>query len=79
LVELAGFLSKHGEDGFGGITGLKPWKERMLGEVLLSLVSRLYFSKATLKMEANLEWEVDVEATADILTALGEEGKKIVW
>jgi hypothetical protein len=28
---------KDGEDSFGGITGLKPGKERMLGEVLLSI------------------------------------------
>ena len=31
------------------------------------LVFRLYFSKATLKMEEKLECEVDVEGTADIV------------
>jgi hypothetical protein len=29
--------SKDGEDSFGGFTGLKPGKEWVLGEVLLSL------------------------------------------
>jgi hypothetical protein len=37
LIELGGLLSKDGEDSFVGMTGLKPGKERMLGEVLLSL------------------------------------------
>ena len=37
LIGVWGLLSKNGEDGFGGITRLKPGKERMLGEVLLSL------------------------------------------
>jgi hypothetical protein len=37
LIELGGLLSEDGEDSFGGITGLKPEKERMLGKVLLSL------------------------------------------
>jgi len=37
LIEFGGFLSKDGEDSFRGMTGLKPGKERMLGEVLLSL------------------------------------------
>jgi hypothetical protein len=37
LIELGSFSSKHGEDGFGGMTGLKPGKERMFGEVLLGL------------------------------------------
>jgi len=37
LVELGGLLSKDGENSFGGTTGLKPGKERMLGEVLLGL------------------------------------------
>jgi hypothetical protein len=30
-------LLKDGEDSLGGFTGLKPGKERMLGEILLSL------------------------------------------
>jgi hypothetical protein len=37
LIEPGGLLSKDGEDSFGGITGLKRGKERMLDEVLLSL------------------------------------------
>jgi hypothetical protein len=37
LIELGGLLSKDGEDSFRGMTGLKPGKERMLGEVLLGL------------------------------------------
>ena len=37
LIELEGFLFQDGEYSFGGVTGLKPRKERMLGEVLLSL------------------------------------------
>jgi len=37
LIELGGLLSKDSEDSFGGITGLKPGKERMVGEVLLCL------------------------------------------
>ena len=37
LIEIGGLLSKDSEDSFGGITGLKPGKERMLGEVLLGL------------------------------------------
>ena len=36
LIEPRGLLPEHGEDSFGGITGLKAGKERMLGEVLLS-------------------------------------------
>ena len=31
------------------------------------LVVRLYFSKAELKMEAKLEWKVDVDGTADMV------------
>jgi hypothetical protein len=37
LIEPGGLLSKGGEDSFGGMTRLKPGKERMFGEVLLSL------------------------------------------
>ena len=37
-------LSKDGEDSFGGITILEPGKERMLGEVLLSLTLVFYQS-----------------------------------
>jgi hypothetical protein len=37
LIKLGRLLSKDCEDSFGRITGLKPGKERMLGEVLLSL------------------------------------------
>jgi len=37
LIELGSLLSKDGEDSLGGMTGLKPRKERMLGEVLFSL------------------------------------------
>jgi len=37
LIELGGLLSKYGKDSFGGMTGLKPGKEGMLGEVLLRL------------------------------------------
>jgi hypothetical protein len=38
LIKLGGLLSKDGEDSFGGMTRLKPGKEGMLGEVLLSLM-----------------------------------------
>ena len=31
LIELGGLFSKNGEDGFGGVTGLKPGKERVRG------------------------------------------------
>ena len=44
MIELKGLLSKDGEDSFGGITRLKPGKERMLGEVLLSLTLVLFQS-----------------------------------
>jgi hypothetical protein len=37
LIELGDLFSKDGEDIFGGITGLNPGKEGMLGEVLFSL------------------------------------------
>ena len=37
LMELVGLLSKDAEGSFGGITGLKPGKKRMLGEILLRL------------------------------------------
>jgi hypothetical protein len=47
LIELGGLLSKDGEDSFGGMTGLKPGKERMLGEVLLSLT--LVFFQSSVK------------------------------
>ena len=36
-IDLGGLLSKDGEDSIGRMTGLKPGKERMLGEVLVSL------------------------------------------
>jgi hypothetical protein len=45
LIELGGLFSKDGEDSFGGITGLKRRKERMLGEVLLSLTLVFFQSK----------------------------------
>jgi hypothetical protein len=45
LIELRGLLSKDGEDGFGGMTGLKPGKEGMLGEVLLGLTFVFFQSK----------------------------------
>jgi len=38
LIGLGGLLAKGGDNSFGGITGLKPGKERMLGEVLFSLM-----------------------------------------
>jgi len=44
LTELGGLLSKDGEDSFGGMTGLKADKERMVGEVLLSLTLVLFQS-----------------------------------
>jgi hypothetical protein len=47
LIELGGLPSKDGEDGFGGIAGLKRGKERMLGEVLLSLT--LVFFQSNVK------------------------------
>jgi hypothetical protein len=37
LTKLGVLISKDGEDCLGGFTGLKPGKEGMLGEVLLSL------------------------------------------
>jgi hypothetical protein len=37
LIELGVLLSKDSEDCLGGITGLKPGKEGMVDEVLLSL------------------------------------------
>ena len=37
MIEVGGLLSKDNEDIFRGITGLKPGKERVLGEVLFSL------------------------------------------
>ena len=37
LINLRGLLSKDSEDSFGGMTELKPGKERVVGEVLLSL------------------------------------------
>ena len=37
LISLRGLLSKDSEDSFGGMTELKPGKERVVGEVLLSL------------------------------------------
>ena len=45
LIELGVLLSKDGEDSFGGITGLKPGKERVVGEILLSLTLVLFQSK----------------------------------
>ena len=45
LIELGVLLSKDGEDSFGGITGLKPGKERVVGEILLSLTVVLFQSK----------------------------------
>jgi hypothetical protein len=44
LIELGILPSKDGEDSFGGMTGLKPGKERMVGEVLLGLTFVLFQS-----------------------------------
>ena len=45
LIELGVLLSKDGEDSLGGITGLKPGKEWVVGEILLSLTLVLFQSK----------------------------------
>jgi hypothetical protein len=37
LIEFGGLFSKDCEDSIGGIAGLKPGKEGMLGKILLSL------------------------------------------
>jgi hypothetical protein len=41
---IGGLLSKDGEDSLGGVTGLKRGKERVLGEVMLSLTLVLFQS-----------------------------------
>jgi hypothetical protein len=45
LIELEDLLSKDGEDGFRGMTGLKPGKKGMVGEVLLS-VTLVFFESS---------------------------------
>jgi hypothetical protein len=47
LIEHGALVSKDGEDSFWGMTGLKPGKERMLGEV--SLCPTLVFFQSSVE------------------------------
>ena len=72
LIEPRGLVSKHGEDSFGGITGLKAGKERMLGEVLLSLTLVCFQSRVEnggkVRMGCRCGWD-----SGHGVTARGEE------
>jgi hypothetical protein len=77
LIESQGLLPKHGEDSFGGITGLKAGKERMLGEVLLTLTLVFFQSNVEnggkVRMGGRCGWDC-----GHGVTAVEKRGKGIV-
>jgi hypothetical protein len=75
---LGGFLSKGGEDSFGGMTGLKPGKERMPGEVLLSLM--LVFLQSSVENGGKVGMGVRRgRGRGHGVTARGEEWERDSW
>ena len=72
LIELGGLLSKDGEDSLRGITGLKPRKERMLGEVLLSLTLVFFQSSAEYRRKVGMGGRCGRNSGHGV-TARGEE------
>jgi hypothetical protein len=71
-------LSKHGDDGFGGITGLEPWKERMLGEVLLGLTVVFFQSDVENGGKVGLRGRRGGDSVHSV-TARGEENDRDSW
>jgi hypothetical protein len=82
LIELGGLLSKDGEDSyhsFGGMTGLKPGKERMLGEVLLSLTLVFLQSSVENGGKVGMGGTRRGRDTGHGVTARGEEMERDSW
>jgi hypothetical protein len=80
LIELGGLFSKDGEDSFGGMTGLKPGKEGMLGEVLLSLTLVFFQSSVENGGEVGMGGRCGRDSGHGVAGPWRREGREgIVW
>ena len=78
LIELGGLLSKDGEDSLRGVTGLKPGKEWMLGEVLFSLTLVFFQSSVEYGRKIGMGGRRGRNSGHSV-TVREEEGKGMGW